>query len=114
MILRKLEKLESKLKNINNMDLIFLKDKLTTAKFQFAKTMPQMPHWYTLRENWNDDEFVKVVKLIRKYGYIEKRSWGKEYTYFEIDGFKYWTMGEPINKNCKPWTVLINRADARR
>jgi len=37
-------------------------------------------------------------------GYHQK--WGKTtYTYLDIDGWQYWTMGAPLDK-----TILINRA----
>lgn len=70
----------------------------------FAKTMPENPHWYTLKKQWgDDDEFVETVKVMRQYGYKEKfrRSW---YTMFDINDMKYWTMGAPLDQ-----TILINR-----
>lgn len=80
--------------------------------FQFAKTMPENPHWYTLRKKWGaggvadaegDADFVWTVETIRGYGYKEKfkKSW---YGMFNANGYKYWTMGAPI-----PATILINR-----
>lgn len=70
----------------------------------FAKTMPENPHWYTLKKQWgNDNEFIETVKVIRQYGYQEKfrHSW---YTMFDINEMKYWTMGAPLDQ-----TILINR-----
>lgn len=71
--------------------------------------MPKHPHWYTLRWDWDDDEFVDAVKLIRAHGY-DRRFYSKTYTSFNINEYYYWTMGEPINKDGKPWTYIINRA----
>ncbi len=84
------------------------KEKLETllkeAQYTFAKTMPKNPHFYTLRTTWNDQDFIDVVKYIRKYG-EKQRYYKKIYIYYYLDGYKYWTMGDPINE-----TILINKA----
>lgn len=84
---------------------------LLAAEYRFAKTMPENPHWYTLRKDWSDDAaFVEAVEFIRANGYIEiyKKS---KYTMFNLNGYKYWTMGAPIwYRNGNPCTILINRA----
>jgi hypothetical protein len=83
---------------------------LEKMPYKFAKTMPQNPHYYTLRKTWPDDElFDAVVIYIREYGQSEywgTGRWKKKYQYFYWKGFKYWTMGSPINE-----TILINRAE---
>lgn len=73
--------------------------------FRFATSMPTIPHEYTLRKTWaNQDDFDWAVETIRQYGY--RRRWGtRTFTYLDLDGWKYWTMGSPI-----PQTILINRA----
>jgi ubiquinone/menaquinone biosynthesis C-methylase UbiE len=77
---------------------------LLSAHYQFAKTMPENPHYYTLRKTWsNDAEFVAVVEHMRLYGYPEVFE-GKTYTQYPANGFKFWTMGNPIDV-----TTLINR-----
>ena len=78
---------------------------LVAAPYRFAKSMPQMPHWYTRRADWlTDSDFVAVVKFIRSAG--ETRHFkGRAYQYLDHEGFTYWTMGSPL-----PETVLINRA----
>ncbi len=84
---------------------------LLAAEYRFAKTMPENPHWYTLRKTWTDDAaFVEAVEFIREFGYSEiyKKS---KYTMFNLNGYKYWTMGAPINKrDGSPCTILINKA----
>jgi len=95
---------------INKEEFHFLREKLSNSNFRFAKSMPKTPHWYTLRKDWNDSEFVKTVLLIREYGNKE-RFWSKEYFYLYMNGYKYWTMGAPINyPNGLPCTILINKA----
>lgn len=84
-------------------------DKLPKAKYKFAKSMANIPHAYTLRTTWsNQDEFFTCVELIRKYGY-EQKFYGKTYIYFDIGDYQYWTMGAPLDK-----TILINRAEHGR
>lgn len=77
---------------------------LDQAKFVFAKSMPKMPHHYTLRETWDSNTFDYVVQKIRELG-VPERFFKKTYIYYYANGYKYWTMGNPINE-----TRLINRA----
>ncbi|CAN5507622.1 hypothetical protein BH10ACI2_BH10ACI2_04160 [soil metagenome] len=88
-----------------------IREWLLAAKYKFARTMPENPHWYTLRKTWADDAaFVAVVEFMRANGYIEVFK-GRKYTMYNLNGFKYWTMGAPINKkDGSPCTILINRA----
>ena len=85
---------------------------IASVRWQFAKTMPQWPHEYTVRA-WRPDleqEFVEFVVLIRRDGVV--KAWPPDasepryhHAYLELDGWEYWTMGSPI-----PETTLINRA----
>jgi len=89
--------------NFNALD--YLAGKLLNKRWIFAKTMPESPHWYTLRKEWNTDaEFSEVVYTLRKNSYIEHYK-GYAYQMFNINGMKYWTMGAPLKE-----TILINRA----
>lgn len=89
------------------MNLQKAKQLINENKWRFAKTMPQHPHEYTLRDTWkNQADFVNLVLFIREHGVKEK--FGKTtYTYLYLDGMKYWTMGAHIDV-----TILINRAKA--
>ncbi len=82
---------------------------LLNAPFQYAKTMPEFPHHYTLRKKWaSEQDFWDVVQFIRDNGYREK--WGgRWYTYLDINGQRYWTMGAGLQA-----TILINRAEIER
>jgi len=85
---------------------------IASVRWQFAKTMPQWPHEYTVRA-WLPDlehRFFAFGELIRQKGEI--KPWPREaaspryhHTYFEIDGWEYWTMGAPVEE-----TTVINRA----
>lgn len=73
----------------------------------FAKTMPSHPHWYALRAKSHPVEFEHAVMFIREFGYNEP--WGgRVYTYFDHDGYAYWTMGAPLTE-----TILINRCEIK-
>jgi hypothetical protein len=82
------------------------------VRWQFAKTMPQWPHEYTVRE-WRPDldpEFLMFVELIRSEGIV--KPWPRDaatpryhHTYLQLEGWEYWTMEDSI-----PETTLINRA----
>jgi hypothetical protein len=85
---------------------------IAEVRWQFAKTMPQWPHEYTVLK-WRPDlerEFLGFVELIRRGGVV--KPWPRDaaspryrLTYLELDGWEYWSMGEPV-----PETTVINRA----
>src|SRR5215472_16886719 len=85
-----------------------------TSPWTFARTMPETPHEFTLRAKAPDEKlFERVVLYIRQIGY--KAKYGSyTYTYLDIDGWKYWTMGAPLGPtgmyDPKIHTILINRA----
>lgn len=82
-----------------------LEDTLQNTKFTFAKSMPKIPHAWSARQDWKDDDvFNKVIVYLRMYG-IKERFFTKDYLYFYANGYKYWTMGSPIQQ-----TRIINRA----
>ena len=69
----------------------------------FAKTMPEWPHEYIVRDRVDDDLFERLVLHIRTYGH-EGRFYEKVLTYHEEAGLVYWTMGAPL-----PETTIVNR-----
>ena len=85
---------------------------IAEVRWKFAGTMPQWPHEYTVRD-WRpdlDEDFARMVALIRREGVV--KPWPRDSTapryhfpYLEIDGWEYWSMGEPV-----PDTIVINRA----
>lgn len=77
---------------------------VNNTQWVFAKSMPSMPHYYTLLKDNDPRLFREAVIFIRNNGHIRKFQ-GRTYTYFDIDGYTYWTMGSPIEQ-----TILINRA----
>jgi hypothetical protein len=82
-----------------------LRKLLESAEYQFAKTMPKTPHWYTLKQTWKkEEEFLQAVLGVRHYGKAE--DWySRTFTYFYAGEYKYWTMGNDVSE-----TILINKA----
>jgi hypothetical protein len=79
---------------------------IATHRWQFAKTMAEIPHEYTVAA-WYPNEralFEEAVQFIRDNGYGQK-FFSKTYLYYDVDEHQYWTMGSPL-----PITKLINRA----
>ncbi len=77
------------------------------SKWIFAKTMPESPHWYIVRSEENEDNFVALVKYIRENGYqAYYGDFARPFTYLEYNSYRYWTMGNPL-----PKTTIINRAE---
>lgn len=76
---------------------------IDSEKWTFAKTMPQWPHEYIVREQVDESLFEQLVRHIRLNGY-EASFYDEKYTYYESDGMLYWTMGAPIDE-----TTIINR-----
>ena len=69
----------------------------------FAKTMPEWPHEYIVRERVNEELFERLVRHIRTHGY-EGKFYQKTLTYYDEGEMMYWTMGAPIGE-----TTIINR-----
>ena len=85
---------------------------IAKVRWQFAKTMPQWPHEYTVLQ-WRQDlepEFRAFVALIRGDGVV--KPWPRDsssprydHTYLELGEWEYWTMDERIDE-----TILVTRA----
>ena len=80
-----------------------LRQFIASSKWTFAKTMPEWPHEYLVRDRVDRDLFQALVRHIRQHGF-EGRFYQRVLTYFAEDGFLYWTMGAPIEE-----TTIINR-----
>ena len=80
-------------------------ESLRGARFVYARTMPQCPHDYVLREWWTGPaDFESVVAFIRQNGY-ESNYFTQYRQYWEWDVYQYWTMNYPPHR-----TKLINRS----
>ncbi|HPQ81201.1 MAG TPA: hypothetical protein PLZ86_05700 [bacterium] len=88
-------------------DLKRIKAYIDAVEWRFAKTMPEIPHYYTVL-SWRpdlQDDFFHFVNYIHTHGYMAEFE-GKDYKYLNVDGHKYWTMDWPLEE-----TTLINRAE---
>ena len=75
------------------------------CKWVWAKTYLDVPHEYIARYKCalKDDEFLYFCHAQRELGVTEK--WGPYvHQYLYIDGYKYWTMGNPYEE-----TTVMNR-----
>ena len=74
-----------------------------SSQWTFAKTMPEWPHEYLVRDRVDQERFEELVRHIRVHGF-EGCFYQKAIIYFAEGGFVYWTMGNPIEN-----TKIINR-----
>lgn len=74
------------------------------APWQFAKTMPHNPHWYTLKQKWADPvAFARAARYTVAAGSTEwfgNRQWLCAY----LNGWKYWIY------DSNQESTLINKA----
>ena len=83
------------------------KDFIGKNKWTFAKTMAKIPHEWVCKNNLDEKskiDFDYFVSYIREKGF-KAVFFHTTYTYLEIDGYYYWTMGYPLDQ-----TIIINRA----
>ena len=83
---------------------------LLVHPWTFAKSAryAKLPHWYTLRLTWdNDEHFIWCVEHIRRVGYQE---WfiGRTWIYYDVCEHQYWDCGGAVTD-----VGLINRAVRR-
>jgi hypothetical protein len=84
---------------------------LLSHPWKTASTMPRLPHSYTLRRLWlNDEDFIWAVEYIRRVGY-EGRFVGRVFTYIDVAEHQYWSCdGDPRSTDPRTTVGLINRA----
>jgi len=93
---------------ITDTDIARVRAFIGTHEWHFAKTMPQIPHWYCLlKDNGDVEEFRWFAAYIREHS-VQGRFYGKTYQYFRLDGYKYWWMDTTV-EGCD----LINRDEDR-
>ena len=70
--------------------------RLESARYVFARTMPRIPHWYTLRKWWaNPGDYEAAGRVILEHG--EALYWNRwKRRYLQANGVKYWVMTEDI------------------
>lgn len=76
-------------------------------EWRFAKSMPQIPHWYTVKSKYNKrdaEDYEKLYTYIMENHYI-RYFYGKPYKYCDIGDYSYWIMTDDIRES-----IIINRA----
>ena len=82
--------------------------KISYAEWHFAKTRPQIPHWYCLLKECEDkDEFLWFARYIWEHS-IPGEFFGHTYKYFYLGMYKYWIM-DLSPEECD----LINRDEVK-
>jgi len=70
---------------------------INSMEWEFAKSMPQWPHCYVLREDGSAREFDFVASLIERFGYSDR--WNTRTSYYLVIGkFKYWVIDNVLNR----------------
>jgi hypothetical protein len=81
-----------------------LREFINGVCWMYAKTMPDWPHEYIVRQQVDYKLFVEFVEFIRKHG-EERLFYKRVLTYYDDGDLTYWTMGAPVLE-----TTIINRA----
>ena len=64
------------------------------VEWHFAKTMPQIPHWYCLLKECKDkEEFLWFARYIQEHS-VPRQFDGRTYNYCYLGKYKYWMMDE--------------------
>ena len=89
---------------------------LEGSDYRFAKTMPDIPHWYVTVESWRGPlGYHLICGAIWKFGTRERwRRYNHHYLY--ANGWKYWVMSDddPDKVLMPTHGSLINRARSER
>ena len=80
-----------------------LRSFIETEVWTFAKTMPDWPHHYIVRDRVDEELLERLVVHTRAYG-RPGRFYERVLIYYEEAGLVYWTMGAPVHE-----TTIVNR-----
>ncbi|MFA6273648.1 MAG: hypothetical protein WC662_00625 [Candidatus Paceibacterota bacterium] len=78
----------------------YVENFIDQCSWKFAKTMADIPHSYVVRDYLSENDkkiFDEFKMFIRKNGYPEK-FFSKEYIYYDVGGYKYWVLGNILNR----------------
>jgi hypothetical protein len=82
-----------------------IRELISKCKWTWARTYLDIPHEYIARYKCEllDSEFVEFFNAQRRFG-IKERWANTWHQYLYLDGYKYWTMGNPLEV-----TKVMNR-----
>lgn len=82
-----------------------IKSVIERLEFVFAKSMPKIPHYYTVKDESNKEDYEELFLYILKHG-VYKKFWKQTYKYLTIGNYEYWVMSEDITVS-----KIINRRE---
>jgi len=68
--------------------------------WRFAKTMPEIPHYYVVREELLKEKIIifdEFDNYIKNKGYQES-FYGQNYNYLDLGNYKYWIIDNILNR----------------
>lgn len=78
----------------------------------FAKSMPQIPHWYVIRgRDCSEEEFDAAVAHVKEAGYLGRWRGRKANHYLEVGGYRYWALP---GRGSGDTLVVLNREEDSR
>ena len=78
----------------------YLENFINSKNRVFAKTMPEIPHFYIVRDYLSEKEkplFDEFDDFIKMNGYTEEFCY-KQYTYINFGNYKYWVIENILNR----------------
>ena len=79
---------------------------IASAEWSFAKTMPDNPHWYAVRQRAQaariGEGHEALYRLCRDF-HVDRWWHGRTYRTVDLDGFAYWIMEDGTVINRKPF-----------
>jgi hypothetical protein len=72
---------------------------IDSLSFQFARTMPEIPHEYVVRSPDNEVAYVALFGAIMEYGVYENWAGRRKRYLYPGDGRKYWTMTTKLHES---------------
>jgi hypothetical protein len=80
--------------------IYLIEDFIDRLSWTFAKTMPEIPHYYVVRDNLLQEDqkkFNEFAKYIKDKGYSDTFD-SKKYTYLILGNYKYWIIDNILNR----------------
>jgi hypothetical protein len=77
---------------------------IANLSFRAAKTMPHIPHEYTVRSPETEPAYVALFAAIQERGVFERYEGRKKKYLYPGDGRKYWAMTTALSQS-----RIINR-----
>jgi len=76
--------------------LIEIRQIIDALSFRVAKTVPEIPHEYTVRSLENEAAYMALFEAIQEHGVFERWKRRKERYLYPGDGWKYWAMTSAV------------------